>query len=149
MAGMQYGPRRIGYYGAYGAAGNVTTELTADMARTFAQKYDVANMSRNEYSLLLCALRNEDMITTQEFSAAYGGTLPNGAASAAGGLQPLPLGDNKADFTVLLKQYVTYCSTFLQLPAGGAMEHAHIKSLVDTYSHLAALFGQIRDAGCV
>ena len=146
MAGMQNGPRRIGYYGTYGNAANVMTELTENMARDFARKYDVTNMSRNGYSLLLCALRNEDMITTQEFSAAYGGTLPHGAAPA-GALQPLPLGDNKADFLALLKQYVTYCGTFLRMPATGAMEHEHVKSLASTYSHLSVLFGQICSAG--
>ena len=146
MAGMQNSPRRLGYYGAYGNTSNVLTTLTEDMAHTFAQKYDVTNLSRNEYSLLLSALRNEDMITTQEFSAAYGGTLPHGAAPGTTTLHPLPLGDNKSDFTALLKQYVTCCTAFLQLSPAGTMEHNHVKSLLSTYSHLSSLFGQIQAA---
>ena len=141
---MQNGSRKIGYYGAYGNAGasQPTAALTEDMARTLAQKYDVTHMSRNEYSLLLYDLRSAGVITTQEFSAGYGGTLPHAAKTP----KTLPLGDNKADFTELLKQYVEYCDEFLEVYAGNALEQDHSRSLLSTYSHLYMLFRQIHSA---
>ena len=141
---MQNGSRKIGYYGAYGnaRASQPTAALTEDMARTLAQKYDVTHMSRNEYSLLLYDLRSAGVITTQEFSAGYGGTLPHAAKTP----ETLPLGDNKADFEELLKQYVGYCSEFLKASAENGMEQDHSRSLLSTYSHLCTLFGLIHSS---
>ena len=141
---MQNGSRKIGYYGAYGNAGasQPTAALTEDMVRTLAQKYDVTHMSRNEYSLLLYDLRSAGVITTQEFSAGYGGTLPHAAKTP----ETLPLGDNKADFAELLKQYVGYCDEFLEVSAGNGLEQDHLRSLLSTYSHLYMLFRQIHSA---
>ena len=108
MTDMQYGPRRPGCYGAYENAVQARTALTEEAARGLAGRYDVCSLSRNAYSLLLCDLRNAGFITTQEFSAGYGGTLPRGAALEPP--EPFPLGDNQADFTALLEQYAQYCS---------------------------------------
>ena len=76
---MQNGSRKIGYYGAYEnvRGSQSTVALTEDLVRALAQKYDVTHMSRNEYTLFLYDLRNAGVITTQEFSAGYGGTLPH------------------------------------------------------------------------
>ena len=145
MTDMQYGPRKPGYYGAYSNTGDDRSNavMPEAMARELAEKYDVGNLSRNEYSLLLCGLRNAGFITTQEFSAGYGGTLPHGAMELP---EPLPLGDNKADFTALLAQYVRYCGGFLEISARSGPERAHAKSLLTTYSRLDALFRQIHGA---
>ncbi len=145
MTDIQYGPRRPGYYGAYGNAADdqAKAAMPEEAARGLAEKYDVRNLSRNEYSLLLCDLRNAGFITTQEFSAGYGGTLPHGAMELP---EPLPLGDNKADFMALLAQYVRYCGGFLEISARSGPEWAHIQSLLTTYSRLDALFKQIHEA---
>ena len=147
MADMQNGSRKIGYYGAYGDTGvNRSTALTEDMVRTLAQKYDVTHMSRNEYSLLLYDLRSAGAITTQEFSAGYGGTLPHASIPAAKSPEALPLGDNKTDFVELLKQYVGYCGECFKVSAGNGLEQDHSRSLLSTYSHLDMLFRQIHSA---
>lgn len=144
MADMQYGPKRPGCYGAYGNTGDTQPKasLAAAEARGLAGRYDVRSLSRNAYSLLLCDLRNGGFITTQEFSAGYGGTLPRGIVEPP---EPLPLGDNKADFVALLEQYVRYCDKFLKVFARTDAEKTHIQSLLSTYSRLYALFRQIRD----
>ena len=148
MADMQNGSRKIGYYGAYGDKRIIqsTAALTEDMVRTLMQKYDVAHMSRNEYSLLLSDLRSAGVITTQEFSAGYGGTLPRACIPVAKSPETLPLGDNKMDFVELLKQYVGYCGEFLKVSAGNSLEQDHSRSLLSTYSHLYMLFRQIHFA---
>ena len=143
MSDMQYGPRRPGYYGAYENTAQSRAALTEEAACGLAEQYDVSCLSRNEYSLLLCSLRNAGFITTQEFSAGYGGTLPRGAAVEPP--EPFPLGDNKADFVVLLEQYVQYCGEVRRLVRNGP-ERAHTKSLLTTYSRLYTLFSQIHDA---
>ena len=148
MADMQNGSRKIGYYGAYGNTKIIpsTVALTEDMVRTLTQKYDVVHMSRNEYSLLLRDLRSVGVITTQEFSAGYGGTLPHTSIPGAKSPETLPLGDNKTDFVELLKQYVAYWGEFLKVTAGNSLEQDHSRSLLSTYSHLYTLFRQIYSA---
>ena len=148
MADMQNGSRKIGYYGAYGDTRitRSTAALTEDMVRTLTQKYDVTHMNRNEYSLLLYDLRSAGVITTQEFSAGYGGTLPHASVPGAKSPEKLPLGDNKADFVELLKQYVEYCGEFLKACAENSLEQDHLRSLLSTYSHLYTLFRQIHSA---
>lgn len=145
MADMQYGPKRPGYYGAYGNTRDVPVKaaLGEAEARSLAGRYDVSCLSRNAYSLLLCDLRSGGLITTQEFSACYGGTLPRGVVEPP---EPFPLGDNTADFIALLEQYVRYCNNFLKAFARTDGEKAHTQSLLSTYSRLHALFRQIRDA---
>ena len=145
---MQNESRKFGYYGAYGDKRIIqsTVALRENMVRTLAQKYDVAHMSRNDYSLLLSDLRSAGLITTQEFSAGYGGTLPNASIPVAKFPETLSLGDNKTDFLELLKQYVGYCGEFLKVSAGNSLEADHSKSLLSTYFHLYALFRQIHSA---
>lgn len=143
MSETQYGLRRPGYYGAYGNTPDPPSRPfpTETEAHALAEKYDIRHLSRNAYSLLLCELRSAGYITTQEFSAGYGGTLPHGAAA-----EPFPLGENEADFAALLGEYTALCEAILRNSPAGGMEHVHIRSLLDTYSRLSALFRQIRDA---
>lgn len=142
---MQNGTRKIGCYGAYENTGasRPAVALTEDMIRALAQKYDVTHMNRNEYSLLLHDLRSAGVITTQEFSAGYGGTLPHASIPMAKFPEAMPLGDNSADFAELLKQYMGYCVGFLKVSAGNGLEQEHSRSLLDAYSHLYMLFKQI------
>jgi len=145
MADIQYGPKRPGYYGAYGNVEDTRFKatLTEESACNLARQYDVNCLSRNAYSLLLCDLRNAGFITTQEFSAGYGGTLPHGATEPP---KPFPLGNNKADFITLLKGYVQYCGEFLRISARNDAERVHTQSLLSTYTRLYALFQQIHAA---
>lgn len=144
MADMKYGPRRHVYYGAYENAENTRSRaaLTEESACSLAGQCDVSCLSRNAYSHLLCDLRNAGFITSQEFSAGYGGTLPHGFAEPP---EAFPLGDNKADFVALLKQYVQYCGELLKISARDDAEQTHTQSLLSTYSRLYALFEQIHD----
>ena len=147
MTEMQNGSRRIGYYGAYeNMRGVPAAALAADMAHALAQEYDVGHMSRNEYSLLLRGLRNSGVITAQEFSAGYGGTLPRAGVPGAGYPEALPLGEHRADFIGLFRQYVQYCGDFLKTSVTNHAEQDHVQSLLSAYSHLYALFGQIHAA---
>ena len=146
---MQNEPRKIGHYGAYDKTGATHPPVvwTPDMAGALAQQYDVAHLSRNEYSLLLRDLRRADVITPQEFSAGYGGTVPHGRIPAAPP-EPLPFGDDsRTDFVQLLKQYAEYCGECLKAPAGNDLTQEHLKSLLSAYSHLCMLFEQIHSAG--
>lgn len=142
---MQNGSRKIGYYGAYEnvRGSQSTVVLTEDLVRTLAQKYDVTHMSRNEYTLFLYDLRNAGVITTQEFSAGYGGTLPHASIPVAKSPETMPLGDSRTDFAELLKQYVGYCNECLKASAGNSLEQEHSNSLLSTYSHLYMLFKQV------
>lgn len=142
---MQNGSRKIGYYGAYEnvRGSQSTVALTEDLVRALAQKYDVTHMSRNEYTLFLYDLRNAGVITTQEFSAGYGGTLPHASIPVAKSPETMPLGDSRTDFAELLKQYVGYCNECLKASAGNSLEQEHSNSLLSTYSHLYMLFRQV------
>ena len=148
MADMQNGSRKIGYYGAYEDPRAIRSAavLTEDMVHALAQKYDVTHMNRNEYSLLLSDLRSAGVITTQEFSAGYGGTLPYASIPGAKSPETLPLGDNETDFVKLLKQYVGYCGEFIKASSGNSLDQDHSRSLLSTYSHLYTLFRQIHSA---
>ncbi|MDE7261321.1 MAG: hypothetical protein K2N78_04555 [Oscillospiraceae bacterium] len=145
IAELHYGPRRPGYYGAYTSTGDdrSTAVLPEALACSLAEKYNVRSLSRNAYSLLLCDLQNAGFITTQEFSAGYGGTLPRGAVNPP---ESFPLGENKVDFMALLGQYAQYCREFLRTSAGGGAELAHTQSLFSVYSRLHTLFQQIHGA---
>ena len=60
MADIQYGPRRPGYYGAYGNVEDTRSRaaLTEESASNLAKQYNVNCLSQNAYSHLLCGLRN-------------------------------------------------------------------------------------------
>ena len=145
MADMQNGSSKIGCYGVYEdpRISRSTAVLTEDMVRTLARKYDVTHMNRNEYSLLLYDLRSAGVITTQEFSAGYGGTLPLASISVANSLEMIPLGDSRTDFAELLKQYAEFCGECLKASVGSGLERDHSKSLLSTYSRLYMLFMQV------
>ena len=53
-----------------------TSKLTDEMAASLAKKYDVKNMTRDEYGSLLKELRNAGVISSQDFSVGFGGAVP-------------------------------------------------------------------------
>ena len=136
MADMQNGSSKIGCYGVYEdpRISRSTAVLTEDMVRTLARKYDVTPFFH---------LRSAGVITTQEFSAGYGGTLPLASISVANSLEMMPLGDSRTDFAELLKQYAEFCGECLKASVGSGLERDHSKSLLSTYSRLYMLFMQV------
>lgn len=113
-----------------------TTALTEDMAADFAKKYDVRNMDRNQYTRLLVNLRDAGVLTSQEYSAAYGGSMPSAAESI-----PWPQGRQTVDFTKLLQNCSQLCSA--SDSAGEASQNANDQTLSETYSHLSKIFSAI------
>ena len=76
-----------------------------EKTETLTQKYDLRNMNRNQYSRLLAELRDAGIITTKEYSAAYGGTLPQSSSAAP----HWPYGKEEIDFVHFLDACVIYC----------------------------------------
>ena len=83
---------------------NKVSVLTKDMASYFAAKYDVKSMDRKQYTNLLADLRNAGLLSSQEFSAAYGGTMPAMDRSIS-----WPNGCEEIDFTSFLKDCAKLC----------------------------------------
>lgn len=149
-------PRRDVY-----TSGNLVYEseapkgLTADMALSLAERYDVKNMTRNEYGSLLQELRNSGVISSKDFGVGFGGevpyTAPDGVRMTMGtadgtGLEPWPSGNGKADFTKLLRACANYCRDFAvgqEKDSDGSMV-GH--SLCDSYQRLSDILDQIEQA---
>ena len=110
--------------------------LTKDMASYFATKYDVKSMDRKQYTNLLVDLRNAGILSPQEYSAAYGGTMPTVDCSIS-----WPNGCEEIDFTSFLKDCAQLCKEVVP-----TANQANNTVLVATYSRLSKLFSQIGDA---
>lgn len=125
--------------------------LTPEMASALASKYDVSNMTRNEYGNLLRELRDSGVISSKDFSVGYGGavpyTAPDGVRMTMGdkddlGLEPWPLDGQRADFTKLLQSCAKYCERFVS--AQEDRDEGMIgSSLGDSYHELLKIFDQI------
>ena len=76
-----------------------------EKTEALTQKYDLWNMNRNQYSRLLAELRDAGIITAKEYSAAYGGTLPQSSSAAP----HWPYGKEEIDFIHFLDACVIYC----------------------------------------
>lgn len=126
--------------------------LSPEMALALASKYDVTNMTRNEYGNLLRELRDSGVISSKDFSVGYGGevpyTAPDGVRMTMGdrddmGLEPWPFDGRKADFTKLLRSCAKYCERFASEQEDGD-EKIMGSSLGDSYHELLKVFDQIR-----
>lgn len=92
-------------------------------------------MDRNQFSRLLAELRDSGVITAQEYSAAYAGTMPQGMPQ-----KPVfPFGKEKADFVQLMGQCAECCA---DIPASSDGE-----ALTAVYARLHAVLNQIDQAG--
>lgn len=69
--------------------------LTGRQLSVLAERYDLKNMTRQEYGELLIELRDFGVITQKEFSDGYGGMIPDGG-------QSLPQGQERADILSLI-----------------------------------------------
>lgn len=126
--------------------------LTPDMAAAFAERYDVKNMTRNDYGKLLQELRNFGVISSKDFSVGFGGavpyTEPDGVQMTMGsvgsaGLDAWPSGKDKADFTKLLRDCARYCTGFASKQEEDSDGKKMGNSLSDSYNRLLGIFDQI------
>ena len=112
-------------------------QMKREQAEVLSQKYDLRNMDRNQYSKLLMELRDSGIITSQEYSTAYAGTMPCGGAVQG---PAFPYGKEKADFVQLLHLCADSCENISSSYGPEAV------SLATTYRRLSGLFSQIDQA---
>lgn len=109
--------------------------MAQEQIETLSKQYDLHNMDRNQFSRLLAELRDSGVITPQEYSAAYAGTMPQGMPQ-----KPVfPFGKEKADFVQLMEQCAKCCADLPASPDGEA--------LTSVYTRLNAVFNQIDQSG--
>ena len=129
--------------------------MTPDMAAAFAEKYDVKNMTRNDYGRLLQELRDSGVISSKDYSVGFGGavpyTAPDGVQMTMGsagstGLDEWPSGKDKADFTKLLRDCARYCIEFASKQEEDSDGEKVGHSLADSYNRLLEVFNQISRA---
>lgn len=130
-----------------------TKLLTSDTAQSLAEKYDVTNMTRNEFNQLLNELRNMGIISSQDFSVGYGGEIPNDLKEGEVRMTygPLeeptwPMGNERVDFIKLLRSYADYCSDFAADQEEGSDGRKVGNSLSDSYNRLIDVLEQIEKA---
>ncbi len=126
--------------------------LSLEMASALASKYDVTNMTRNEYGNLLRELRDSGVISSKDFSVGYGGevpyTAPDGVRMTMGdkddmGLEPWPFDGRRADFTKILRSCAKYCESFVSERDEDSDERIVGSSLGESYHELLKIFDQI------
>ena len=126
------------------------SKLTAEMATSLAKKYDVKNMNRNEYGNLLKELRDLGVISSEDFSVGYGGAVPYGGPSGLcigvsddPNMVSWPSGQERADFTELLRSCAQYCKNFSYSEDNDGKGAEICKSLGNSYDRLFEIFEQI------
>lgn len=129
-----------------------TSKFTDEMVTSLAKKYDVKNITRNEYGKLLQELRGSGVISSKDFSVGFGGevpyTKPDGVQMKLGstnwvGIDTWPSGNEKVDFTKLLRACAKYCTDFASKQEEGSDEKIVSNSLSDSYTRLLEIFEQI------
>lgn len=127
-----------------------TSKLTDEMATSLAKKYDVKNMTRDEYGNLLKDLRDSGVISSQDFSVGFGGAVPyNGpsgltiGASEDPGLEAWPFGKEKGDFTKILRACAQYCKDFSYSQDKDGKGKEICNSISGSYTRLLEIFEQI------
>ena len=130
-----------------------TKSLTSDVAQSLAEKYDVTNMTRNEFCQLLGELRNMGIISSQDFSVGYGGEIPHDLKEGEVRMTygPLeeptwPMGNERADFIKLLRSCADYCSDFAADQEEGSDGRTVGNSLAGSYHRLIDVLEQIKKA---
>lgn len=131
-----------------------TKSLTSDAAQSFAEKYDVTNMTRNEFNQLLSELRNMGIISSQDFSVGYGGEIPDDLKDgevrmtygAPDESMRWPMGNERVNFIKLLRSCANYCSDFAADQEEGSDGRKVGNSLSDSYHRLIDVLEQIEKA---
>ena len=113
--------------------------FTAEMAAKLAPEYDVQSMSRNAYTKLLAQLRSSGILTGQEYSAAYGGTMPAHEQAVS-----WPHGNETTDFMLFLQKCGQQCDHAIESGNYSSdEERRNCELLTSVYSKLNGIFQQI------
>ena len=116
--------------------------FTAEMAAKLAPEYDVQSMSRNAYTKLLAQLRSSGILTGQEYSAAYGGTMPAHEQAIS-----WPHGNETTDFMLFLQKCGQQCDHAIESGNYSSdEERRNCELLTSVYSKLNGIFQQIHSA---
>ena len=115
-----------------------TSKLTDEMAASLAKKYDVKNMTRDEYGSLLKELRNAGVISSQDFSVGFGGAVPYNGPSG------LTIGASKDSGLEawLFQQVVQVCPLISGLGQKALVKEI-CNSMSGSYQRLLSAFEQI------
>lgn len=116
--------------------------LLKNLALDLAKKFDPSDMSRSQYSQLISILRNAGIISSQEFSIAYAGSMPTTDLAVL-----WPHDGKRLNFTNFLQDCAQSCKKFGLNTPQGSDEQAKIESMDATYSHLHRVFSQIENPG--
>ena len=115
--------------------------LSKKMAVSLSREYTIRNMTRTQYTYLISTLRDAGVLSEQEYSIAYGGSMP-----AADQSLPWPCGEEKIDFINFLQKCGDTCEKLNCTPPKKGHERVNGESLSATYMHLYELFNQIECA---
>lgn len=130
-----------------------TNELTAKQAGELAKRYDVKNMTQEEYHSLLKELKDQGVISLKDIHTCGAGEVPhipiNGIRCIEGGkknFHPWPSAGNRADFTKILSGNLEQCRSYAFEYATDDGEREFGFSMAKSYSQVIDLFRQISDA---
>lgn len=112
-------------------------KLTDRQAEELAERYDLQNMDRSQFAKMLAELRDADVLTEQEFSVGYAGTMPD----YADGAPVWPKDAKKTDFLRLIAECTEYCKKACADSADG--NGTGNETLAKTYSNLNAALVKI------
>lgn len=136
LASDSYTSDRAGYQSVLSTKCSVLKDVALDLAKRF----EPSHMSRSQYSQLISVLRNAGVISSQEYSIAYGGCMPTTDLAAI-----WPHDGRKLNFSRFLYDCAQSCRKYgLDFPQGSD-ERAKSESMDTTYSHLHEVFSQIKD----
>lgn len=129
------------------------SKLTAKQAGELARKYDVNNMTTDDYNSLLKELKDSGLISLKGYRICAGGevpyTIPDGVIckeTDENDLLVWPSGNDKADYIKLLKSNMMLCGNFLMEGAADNATKQYAQSARGEYSHVISLFQQISEA---
>lgn len=127
--------------------------LTAKQAGELAKRYDVKNMTQEEYHSLLKELKDQGLISLKDMRTCGAGEVPyipiDGIRCIEGGkkdFHPWPASGDRADFTKILSGNLNLCRSYLLEYAKTDGEREFGSSMTQSYTQMIDLFQQISDA---
>ncbi len=127
--------------------------LTAKQAGELAKRYDVKNMTQEEYHSLLKELKDQGLISLKDMRTCGAGEVPHipidGIRCIEGGKKdfyPWPAEGDRADFTKILSDNLNLCNSYLFEYAKTDGEKDFGSSMAQSYSQVIDLFQQISNA---
>lgn len=133
-------------------------DFTNDMAKELAKKYNVTNITRDEYHQLLKELRDKEVINKSEYTIAAGGLVPANPEANMGCcyMEPpfgthatWPSNHQRVNGMSIVQSYGKYCDSYVDYFAKQSKDiTASIgQSFSNTYKHLEEILQKIYDAG--